>query len=100
MNVSELFVEIGQWAVAKGAENIGGLPGLWVGETPEWTVEINGHAEEIDGLPFCNARLAHKQYLQVAIVSPRGGAIGGGATEDDLITHFRREREALETSKS
>ncbi len=88
-NIGELFGEIVEWATARGAESLNEHPGLWRDETSDWTVEINGHAEEIDGLPYAHARLVHKKYLQIAILSPFTGAIGGGATEDELIEHFR-----------
>lgn len=87
--ISELAAAIIEWAVANGAEKISDTPGLWHGETDEWTVEANGHREAIDGLPFAHIRLTHKRYLQIAVLSPFGGIIGGGADEDAMIEHFR-----------
>lgn len=92
--ISILFSEIAQWAQTQGAIDLPSHPGLWSGETDEWTVEINGHLEEIDGLPYGHARLVHKQFLRLAILSPFGGCIGGGASEGELIEHFRAARTA------
>lgn len=90
--ISELFAEIIDWAAANGAADLPSHPGIWSGETDQWKVDINGHSEEIDGLPFAHARLTHKRYLQLGILSPFGGCIGGGASEGDLIEHFRSAR--------
>lgn len=87
--MSELYAAVVEWATALGATRIQDLPGLWSGETDEWEVGINGHYEMVDGLAFGQMRLRNKKYLQIAILDPFGGAIGGGGSEDDMIAHFR-----------
>jgi len=95
-SLSELAAAIADWAVASGAENIADAPGLWRGETDEWTVDVNGHQEEIDNLPFAHFRLSHKTRFAFAVLSPFGGAIVGEYPEDDLIAHFRAALQASE----
>lgn len=94
MQCSELFAEIATWACAVGASDLHRHEGLWRGETDEWVVEINGHDEEVDGLPFAHARISNKNYLALAIVSPAGGGIVGGFPELEIIEHFRAAAKA------
>lgn len=98
MPVSALFMEIASWMNDIGVGDLRQYPGLWRGETPEWTVEMNGHDEPVDGLPFAHARLTHKKYMQFAVLSPYSGAILGGS-ENDAIEHFRAIRAALAEQK-
>ena len=89
--LSELYAELGKWAFAEGARNLHEHPGLWTAETPDWKVEMNGHREDVDGLPFATFRLTHKRYVLVAMVDPAGGTILGGTpnTEAEMIELFR-----------
>lgn len=88
MSISELFAEIAGWAQRHGAINIGAMDSSWRGETDEWLVEINGQKDEVDGIPPFSARLRHKTLVQFAVVGPGSDALIG-ASEDDLIAHFR-----------
>jgi hypothetical protein len=87
--ISLLFATVVQWAVARGAERIDTLPGLWTGETDDWLVKLNGHSHEIEDTPPFGYLLQHKTALAGLAI---GGAIFGhviGPSEDDLIAHFR-----------
>ncbi len=88
MEISEAYAAVVKWAIDRGAESIGELPGLWHGETDEWKVSISGHREEVEGVPAYGIRLEHKTYLSFAIIQPNGGAVTG-ASENDIIDHFK-----------
>lgn len=91
--ISELFVTLVQWAIARGADNIRALPGVWHGETDEWEVRLNGHPREIDDVPPFGYFLVHKTAL---CGIARGTAFDGhviGPSEDALIDHFRSRME-------
>lgn len=90
--ISELYMEVVGWAVANGATRIDMTPGIWVGETSDYTVKVNPHDEEIDGLEFGQMSIEHKTlFAKIAVLFPSGGQVVG-VTEDDLIEHFRAER--------
>lgn len=86
--MSELWASIVQWIASHEPGLLSELPGLWTGETPEWNVAMNGHDDEVDGIPPLSVRLTHKVYICIGIVGPGGGVIGGGASEGDIIDHF------------
>lgn len=89
--ISELYTEIAMWIDPQLTSD---TPlGIWKGETPEWTVEVNRGPDEVDGLPFAFMRLSHKTYIGFAALNPFGGAVTG-TTEDALIRHFRDLRRA------
>jgi hypothetical protein len=85
--ISELWGTVAMWAQSVGAERIDRLPGLWDGETSEWSVRVNGHGREIDGVPPYGIAMVHKTRLALAVVTPRSGQISG-ITEDEAISHF------------
>ncbi len=87
MQMSEAWAEVMKWVMAQGAERINELPGLWTGETDEWKVSVNGHREEVEGVPPYGVQLEHKVFFQVAVIQPNGGAICG--SEDAVIEHFK-----------
>ncbi len=86
--MSEAWIEVMSWVMAQGVERINELPGLWTGETDQWKVSVNGHSEEVDGVPPYGIQLEHKTYVQIAVIQPNGGSIIG--SEDALIDHFKR----------
>lgn len=87
--LSELFVTLTDWVISTGAEHLDRLPGLWHGETDEWTVRVNGHMHEVEGVAPVTFELTHKIYFTgLAIVSPYDGALIG-ISEDGLIAHFK-----------
>lgn len=99
--ISELYAEIAQWAVAYDPDMAPeGTVGLWRGKTPDWIVELNRNRDqpEYDGLRFACVRLRHKRLVMFGILSPYEGTIVGGSenTEDDMIAHFREQREQME----
>lgn len=87
-DISELFIAFADWATDRGAADFKG-PGLWKAETDEWEVEFNRQRVEVDGVPPYSARLTGRKFLHVAIINPAGGVIGGGASEEAMIRHFR-----------
>lgn len=88
--ISELFSVLVDWVVSHGGEMPGKLPGLWRGETEDWTVACNGSPkEEREGVPPASFLLQHKTaLLGMAIVNPFGGVVTG-PTEGELIEHFK-----------
>ncbi len=93
MSISEAWAAVINWAGGQGMENAKELPGLWTGETDEWKVSINGHREEVGGVPPYGVQLELKVYFQVAVIQPNGGAICG--SEDALIDHFKNLTERI-----
>ncbi len=87
MAISEAWATVIGWAGNQGMENAKDLPGLWTGETDEWKVSVNGHREEVGGVPPYGIQLENKVFVQVAVIQPNGGAICG--SEDALIDHFK-----------
>lgn len=88
--MSELWAAIIEWIAVQSPGRLDKIDGLWRGETPEWTVEVNGHGVETDGLAPFNIRIVHKVYASVGIISPSGGCIAA-ASEDDIIKHFNSQ---------
>lgn len=90
MQISELFAVLVDWVLSTGAENVGALPGLWTGETDQWSVECNGSTkEEREGIPPLTFKLTHKTALiGIALVNPSGGVVVG-PSEGELLEHFR-----------
>lgn len=95
--MSELWVAIMEWVASRNPGRIDVLDDLWRGATPEWSVEVNGRREETGGLPPLTIRLAHRTFLSLGIITPTGGIITG-ASEDDLIRHFKAESSAIEAT--
>jgi len=86
--MSELWAEILKWVAKHEPGVLSETPGLWHGETPEWKVSVNGHDFVIDYLPPFHVLLSHKTYLQLGVIGPHEGVIGGGASESEVIAHF------------
>ena len=87
MPMPELYGLIVDWAVRHGATKIDTLDGLWIGETDEYRIAINGHQEEVDLVPPLCIKVEHKTYLALAIIAPSGGETM--IPEADLIEHFQ-----------
>jgi hypothetical protein len=93
--ITQLFATVVQWAIAQGADNIKALPGVWHGETDDWTVKLNGHPREIDDVPPYGYLITHKTALcGLAIGNAAGGCVMG-PSEDDLIAYFTAEIDAF-----
>lgn len=85
--ITELYAALVDWALANGAE--AATSDLWSGETDQWAVKMNRRAHEIDDVPPYGYVLAHKTaFVGMAVGDPFGGAVAG-ATEANLIAHFR-----------
>jgi hypothetical protein len=89
--ITLLFATVVQWATTQGANNLKALPGVWTGETDQWTVKLNGHAREVEEVPPYGYLLTHKTAVfGAALGNPTGGWIIG-PSEDDLIAHFQAQ---------
>ena len=87
--VSELFSVLIRWATSLGAEKISELPGVWQGETADWSVKINGHPREIDDVPPYGYLCQHKTaFIGIALGDINGGCVMG-PSEAELIAHFK-----------
>ncbi len=81
---SEAFMLIAKLASALGIQSIKDLPGPWEHRVDEkFKIRLNGHAEEVDGIPPYNALIDYEGWPW-AILSPVDGHLMNhmGATED------------------
>lgn len=86
--VSEAFMALVNLALARGAKDIGKLPGLYVMEFGAgWKASINGHSETLAEVPPF-AALIERHGWPIGIIDPTGGVMMDGA-EDALIAAAR-----------
>ncbi len=82
----EIFVKAVDVALASGAEDIKRLPGIHrLDLGAGWTMETNGHAEEMHGVPPYSVAVL-RWWLPRAIVNAAfGQVVGGPGAEDEVI---------------
>lgn len=85
--LSEAFVSVVDLAHALGVREVYKVPGLWKHDIDDqWSVSVNGHAEEIDSVPPYAVAITNRKYLCVGVLRATGGMITGGQqAEDDFI---------------
>jgi hypothetical protein len=92
---SEAFALLVDLALKRGQRNIQDAPGLAVIEIDgAWTARVNGHREEVDGVPPLHAVIEWRG-TPVGVMSPMAGVLALGA-EDELIAALRAQGAALE----
>lgn len=103
MKVTALYAAVVEWATSAGAKDIGNLPGVWHGRTRKIErmgpidVRINGHLEEIDGIPPGTIKLGMDDYFPgiIGLVWSDGGTLISspveGENEEGLIAHFKAQ---------
>jgi hypothetical protein len=104
---NELWANIIWWYGDLVGKPLNETPGVWEGRAEKlnglgpFDVKINGHKEEIDGLPPFGCFVGNKDYFPgvVCIVTPAGGTMIGssvpGEDESGLIAFFEAHRKAL-----
>ena len=93
--ITEIFYYISLIAEKNNVRNIGKLDGLWKCKVDEdWEFRVNGHDEEIDGIPPYYALIVYRG-LPAGLVNPFGGTIAAGqvVNEDVFIEAMKKTME-------
>lgn len=90
--IVEAFAEIVAYAERKGVKSIGELPGLWEFDVDGWHVKVNGHREEIAGVPGYHAIVEYNGWPTL-VMSPFDGISmltrDGARAEDEFIAAIK-----------
>jgi hypothetical protein len=92
---AEAFGAILELADVLGVKHIYKLPGLWCVDVDEhWTIRMNGHREEVGGVPAHTAALEYNGW-PAGMSQPSGGIIAAGelANENSFIEAINRRVE-------
>jgi hypothetical protein len=102
LNVSVAFDKLAEVAIALGVPALDKHEGLWRHDLPGgWSVAVNGHEQDVDGVPPFHARLSLYGF-PAGLINPREGIIvgGDGAGEDAFIAALEAELARLAAEKA
>lgn len=84
--IPESFGIVAELASNLGVTKVNRLPGLWKHDVDgEWAVEVNGNANEVEGVPPYSIKIRNKKYFVFGVVNAKGGMIVGGQEAEDAF---------------